>query len=592
MSADSPGRVADYPPQALREYAFLADGQRGALIGPRGEVSFLCAPTWDSPAVFSQLFGGPGFYAVTPTETFVWGGYYEPGSLIWRSHWVTTSCLIECREALAQPADPHRLVLLRRIEPGGPSPASVDVSLQLGADFGRTATTKLRRDGQGRWTITAGNLTCRWSGAGEATHGSDGVLRLTLEIPAGEHHDLVLEISDRALPDPVDAEQAWSATTSYWNENVPSFEASAAPRDTRHAYAVLRGLTQPGGGMVAAATLGLPERADTGRNYDYRYVWLRDQAYAGIAAGVHEPLPLLDEATAFTTARILQHGDTIAPAYRLDGTLPPKEEVVDLPGYPGGQVKVGNWVRGQFQLDSCGEMLQLYATSARHDHLGADDHRALTTVIDTIERRWNKPDAGVWELDDAWWTQSRLACVAGLRSIADHTGVVDTSRTLGLADAIMAETSKRSLRSDGAWQQAPDRSRVDASLLLPPVRGALSPSDPRSVATLTAVTEQLVEDGYVYRYAVDGRPLGEAEGAFLMCGFAMCLAQLAAGNQVEAFRWFERQRAACGPAGLLSEEFDVRQRQLRGNLPQGFVHALLLECSQRLGDTREGAGAG
>jgi len=112
------------------------------------------------------------------------------------------------------------------------------------------------------------------------------------------------------------------------------------------------------------------------------------------------------------------------------------------------------------------------------------------------------------------------------------------------------------------------------------------------VATLTAVTEQLVEDGYVYRYAVDGRPLGEAEGAFLMCGFAMCLAQLAAGNQVEAFRWFERQRAACGPAGLLSEEFDVRQRQLRGNLPQGFVHALLLECSQRLGDTREGAGAG
>ena len=85
------------------------------------------------------------------------------------------------------------------------------------------------------------------------------------------------------------------------------------------------------------------------------------------------------------------------------------------------------------------------------------------------------------------------------------------------------------------------------------------------------------------RYAAGGKPLGEAEGAFLMRGFAVCLAEFAAGNVVEAFRWFERQRAACGPPGLFSEEFDVRQRQLRGNLLQGFVHALLLECSRRLG---------
>ncbi len=96
----------------------------------------------------------------------------------------------------------------------------------------------------------------------------------------------------------------------------------------------------------------------------------------------------------------------------------------------------------------------------------------------------------------------------------------------------------------------------------------------------------LLADGYVYRYAVEGRPLGKAEGALLMCGFVMCLAELAAGERVRAFRWFERQRAASGPAGLLSEEFDVQQRQLRGNLPQAFVHALLLESSLRL----DGAG--
>jgi len=522
-------------------------------------------------------------YAVTPSETFVWGGYYEPASLIWRSHWMTTDCLVECREALAQPSDGHRVVLLRRIEPGGPQPA--------------------RRDGDGRWVIESGDLTCRWSGADPATQDDDGVLRLRLEVSPGQHHDLVLEISDRRLPDPVDPDEAWRATAEYWKRAVPQFGSSAAPRDSQHAYAVLRGLTAPGGGMVAASTLGLPERADAGRNYDYRYVWLRDQAYMGIAAAVHEPWPLLDEAVSVTTARVLEHGDRIAPAYRAEGRLPPREEHLDLPGYPGGAVVVGNWVRGQFQLDGCGEMLQLYATSTRHDHLQSEDYRAITTLVDVIAKRWEKPDAGVWELDDAWWTQSRLACVAGLRSVAEQVAAVDTTRVLSLADkflwdkvpavlvVIMAETSKRSLGSDGAWMQAPDRPRVDASLLLPPVRGALSPTDPRSRATMAKVAQELVEDGYVYRYAADGRPLGEAEGAFLMCGFAMCLARLAAGDVLEAFRWFERQRAACGPAGLLSEEFDVRQRQLRGNLPQGFVHALLLECSQRLGDNDHGADA-
>ncbi len=581
MSAGDAG--TDYPPHSLRDYALLADGYRGALIGPRGDVSFLCAPTWDSPPVFSHLLGGGGLYAITPLDTFVWGGYYEPGSLIWRSRWMTTQCLIECREALAQPADPHRLVLLRRIQASARQPARVEVRLDVAADFGRAAKAKAHRDDEGRWTITSGELRCRWTGAGDARVTRAGPLTLHLEVPAGAHHDLVLEVGDGELPEPVDPDSAWASTAAHWRDIVPGFEQSAAPRDSRHAYAVLRGMTVPGGGMVAAATLSLPERAEAGRNYDYRYVWLRDQAYAGIAAGVDEPLPLLDEATAFTTARVLEHAGKLAPAYRIDGSLPPKEEVIDLPGYPGGQVKVGNWVRGQFQLDGCGEMLQLYATAGRHDHLGSDDHRALTAVVDTIDKRWTAPDAGVWELDNAWWTQSRLACVAGLRAVAGAVGAVDATRVLGLADAIMAETSKRCLGHDGVWQQASDRPGVDASLLLATVRGALAADDPRSLATLQAVTDHLVEDGYVYRYAVDGQPLGEAEGAFLMCGFAMSLAQSCAGNTVEAYRWFERQRAACGPAGLLSEEFDVRQRQLRGNLPQGFVHALLLECSLRLG---------
>ena len=119
-------------------------------------------------------------------------------------------------------------------------------------------------------------------------------------------------------------------------------------------------------------------------------------------------------------------------------------------------------------------------------------------------------------------------------------------------------------------------------LLLPAIRGGLPAADARSVETLRAVTEELGQEGYVYRFRPDARPLGAAEGAFGLCGFLMALAAHQHGDTVAATTWFERNRAACGPPGLFSEEFDVVQRQLRGNLPQAFVHALLLEASLRL----------
>jgi alpha,alpha-trehalase len=87
-------------PQALRDYALLGDGERGAVVGPHGEIVWMCAPRWESDAVFASLVGGEGVYAVTPKDRFVWGGYYEEGTLIWRSRWVTGEGIVECREAL------------------------------------------------------------------------------------------------------------------------------------------------------------------------------------------------------------------------------------------------------------------------------------------------------------------------------------------------------------------------------------------------------------------------------------------------------------------------------------------------------------
>ena len=306
-------------PRVLREYALVADGERGALIGPDGSVAWLCAPRWDSPAAFSGLLGGAGRYTVTPADRWhVWGGYYESGTLIWRSRWVS-DWKTECREALAMPADPHRAVLLRRVE-ALDGPARITAFLDLRAGFGRGRMADLKREqGEpgGVWTGHSGALRFRWTGAGQARP-ADGGLAVTLRLAPGEHHDLVLEISDRELPDErPDPDLLWAATEEAWSQVAPDCGDLIAVADARHAYAVLRGLTSASGAMVAAATTSLPERLEASRNYDYRYAWIRDQCYAGLALAAHGPHPMLASSVRFVTERL--HGRRAADDARVHG---------------------------------------------------------------------------------------------------------------------------------------------------------------------------------------------------------------------------------------------------------------------------------
>jgi alpha,alpha-trehalase len=580
--------AADLPtPRVLREYALVADGERGAVIGPDGSIAWLCVPRWDSPAAFSGLLGGPGQYTITPADPWhVWGGYYEDGSLIWRNRWVGDT-RIECREALAMPADPHRAVLLRRIE-AIDGTAQVTVTLDLRAGYGRATMTDLKRHGQ-TWTGRSGDTWFRWSGAGKARI-VGGRLAMRVELAAGTHHDLVLELSDREFTaHPPDPAESWAATENAWSDVSPVCDDLIALTDARHSYAVLRGLTSASGAMVAAATTSLPERLEGGRNYDYRYAWIRDQCYAGIAVAAHGPHPLLTGTVRFVTERLLDDGPELMPAYTVAGEPIGDEVPLRLRGFPGGTAKSGNWVRGQFQLDALGETLSLFAAAARLDTLAEDDWRAAAVAADGIGKRWNEPDAGVWELDDRRWAHSRLACVSGLRAIAAAAAVGapgghghrEAAQWSGLADAIAASLSD-AVHPSGRWQRAPDDERVDAALLMPVIRGGFAADDPRNLATVEAVRRELAADGYVYRFRHDGRPLDQAEGAFLLCGFWMALVEHACGNPVAAAHWFERNRSACGPAALYTEEYDVHQRQLRGNMPQAFVHAGLLECAVTL----------
>ena len=173
-------------------------------------------------------------------------------------------------------------------------------------------------------------------------------------------------------------------------------------------------------------------------------------------------------------------------------------------------------------------------------------------AVEAIEKRWDEPEAGIWEIEPKRWTHSRLICIAGLRAIASSSVPGDWSaRALTLADHMLDHTNATSLHPSGRWQRGPDDDRPDAALLLAEIRGALPPSDPRRVRTRACILGELAKDHYLYRFRSADHELGEDEGAFLICNFWMSLAMLGAGAQDESVRWFEPARSAMSRRTLL-----------------------------------------
>jgi alpha,alpha-trehalase len=573
----------------LRDYAFIADGRRGALIGPSGDVAWMCFPAWSDEAVFAGLLDSGGVYRVAPAECFVTGGYYEPRSLIWRSRFVTHNGIFESRDALVYPGSGERAILLRRVF-AVDGAGEMIVEFAPANDYGRRAVSGWRHQGN-TFIARDEGLSVRFHAPSDAKvtrHSSrEKGLEFHLKVVPGEHHDFVAEFVCGLPPrEPPDPDECWRLTEAAWRAAVPDCAHVIAGTDVARSLAVLRGMTDSDGATVAAATTSLPERNDADRNYDYRFCWIRDICYVGQAgAAIAGAEAVLDDAVRFVGGRLRAEKDHTAPAYLGNGDpiYPPAK--LDLPGYPGGNdVVVGNRVREQFQLDLFGESLLLFARAASCDRLDAEGWRAASIALDAIERRWDDPEAGIWELEPKRWTHSRLVCVAGLRAISQAGAPKEWgARALTLADHLLDRTNATSLHPTGRWQRAPDDERPDASLLLAEIRGALSSSDPRSEATRSSISSELSKDHYLYRYRNPSHELGEDEGALLICNFWMALATLGSGAHIEAARWFERGRSAMSTTGLFSEEFDVGEHQLRGNLPQAFIHAMFIEAAAAQG---------
>ncbi len=383
MSAPTSER--EIPTFPLRDYAFSGDGERGMVVGPDGAIVWMCAPRWDSDAVFSRLLGGAGGFSIVPESTpRVSGGSYEPGTLVWRHRWSTRTGKVECHDALAYPGEDDRAIILRRVVAGEHN-QRVEVSLAPRAHFGEAEVEQASLE-EGVWRWSTGDIYVRAAGLAQARMSSDGALVGTLDIPAGQYRDIVVELSTSGTDrDDLDAEALWARTRDAWKDVVPHVSGTAADRDVAQFFALAHGMTSRHGGMVAASTTGLPEHLYGSRNYDYRYTWIRDHCFAGQADAAYGSHGILDNAVHFIGARLRADGANLKPAYTVDGGPVPDERRLPLPGYPGATPIAGNHANAQFQLDAFGEALALFAQAARMGRLDDAGWEASRIAAEAIE---------------------------------------------------------------------------------------------------------------------------------------------------------------------------------------------------------------
>jgi GH15 family glucan-1,4-alpha-glucosidase len=275
-----------------------------------------------------------------------------------------------------------------------------------------------------------------------------------------------------------------------------------------------------------------------------------------------------------------------------------------LPGYEGSRpVRVGNAASGQFQLDVYGEALASIYVARKLGLAGrTDTWRPFTRLVEFLERAWQMPDDGIWEVRGGrrHFTHSKvMAWVAidrSVRSIAEHGLGGDEGRRMlphltALRERIHAEVCERGFNPVvGAFTQSYGSDALDASVLLIPHYGFLPARDPRMAGTVAAIERGLLRDGFVLRYAtesgVDGLP--GREGAFLACSFWLADNYAFAGRIDEAEALFERLVGLGNHLGLFAEEYEPTLRRQLGNFPQAFTHLALITTAYGIDALRTG----
>jgi GH15 family glucan-1,4-alpha-glucosidase len=584
-------------PLPIEDYALIGDTHTGALVGRDGSIDWLCAPRFDSAACFAALVGEErhGCWLLAPTGAVRrTRRRYREDSLVLETDFQTEEGSVRVVDFMPVGAEHPHVV---RVVEGLDGSVAMRMELIVRFEYG-SVIPWVHRSSDAVVAVGGPDALCLRSDI--ETHGQDFTMVAEFRVERGQSLSFVLSWfpSHRPLPKSLDAPRALAETTNWWRKWSSKCTYRGEYREAVvRSLITLKALTyRPTGGIVAAATTSLPEQLGGVRNWDYRYCWLRDATftlYALMLGG------FAGEAKAWRDwllRAVAGHPDQMQILYGPAGERRLTESELDwLPGYEGARpVRVGNAAAGQFQLDVYGEVLDaLHQARSIGIHAAEPGWDLQRVLLDFLERMWNEPDDGIWEMRGPrrHFVHSKVMAWVGVDRAVKAVerfgldGPLDRWRRLR-AD-IHDEVCTRGYDAvRGTFTQYYGSTAVDASLLMIPLVGFLPPEDRRVAGTVAAIERDLIRDGFVMRYShdgadtVDGLP-GE-EGAFLACTFwlADCLYLL--GRIDDARTLFERLLGLRNEVGLLSEEYDAGSRRLVGNFPQALSHLSLVNTAHNL----------
>jgi GH15 family glucan-1,4-alpha-glucosidase len=584
--------------EPIESYALLGDMQTAALVSKRGSIDWLAFPRFDSGACFAALLGDDenGTWQMSPAGApECTRRRYRGETMILETEWETATGAVRIIDFMPPRGEAPDVV---RIVEGISGRVEMHTTLRVRFDYGSIVPWVRRVHGVLRM-IAGPDSICVHSPI--KLLAKDMAHHATFTVAAGDRIPFVMtwKESHRALPKPVDAEQALRDTETVWTEWVAHCHYDGEWREAViRSLATLKALTYaPTGGIVAAATTSLPEAIGGERNWDYRFCWLRDATmtlqallYAGCTAEAKAWREWLLRAVAGDP-------DKMQIMYGISGERRLTEFALPwLSGYEGSTpVRIGNEASGQFQLDVYGELLDalhLDRVSGLSTHDNAWSLQRV--VLDSLEGNWANQDQSLWEMrgDPRHFVHSKVMAWVGFdRAVLaverfGLSGPVDKWK--GLRDQIHEEVCREGYDAErGTFTQSYGSTTLDASTLLIPQVGFLPPSDPRVIGTVDTIARELTHDGFVLRYdtTAAGDGLRGTEGAFLACTLWLADDLHLIGRDAEARETFERVLDLRNDVGLLSEEWDpIGKRQL-GNTPQAFSHVPLVNTARALSTT-------
>ncbi len=582
----------------IEDYAIIGDCHTVALVGRNGSIDWLCLPRFDSGACFAALLGSEknGHWQLVPAnEIRRVRRRYREGTLVLETHFETAdgeATLIDCMPPRSK--EPY----LVRIVVGTRGQVRMRMQVVIRFDYG-SIVPWVRRTETGLRAVGGPDTLVLHSAVG--LRGEDFTTTSEFTVSEGQRVPFVLLWHPSHEPTPASCNpeetlfetdrwwQAWSSRCTYHGEWRDAVSRSLI---------TLKALTYaPTGGIVAAPTTSLPEQIGGVRNWDYRFCWVRDATftlYSLLLGGYTEEAMAWRE---WLLRAVAGEPSQLNIMYGLAGERRlPELELGWLSGYENSRpVRIGNAAHEQFQLDVYGEMMDsLYL--ARRTGLPPDENawRVQRVLMDFLESAWAKPDDGIWEVRGPrrHFTHSKvMAWVAmdrAVKAVESFGGDGPVERWRKVRTAIHNEVCGKGFNPDrNAFVQYYGATELDASLLMIPLVGFLPPEDPRVRGTVEAIEKNLIQDGFVARYAtkqeLDGLP--EGEGVFLPCSFWLADNLALLGRRDDAVELFERLLKLRNDVGLLSEEYNPASQRLVGNFPQAFTHVSLTNTAINLSRT-------